>query len=102
MMYWYISASHLKSQAMITTKKIATVLAQAEDEKMLRHLLQDILTPAEIKDISERIQIVEALLKGKTQREVAHKLGVSISKVSRGSQLLQYGKGALSKVLNIL
>lgn len=80
-------------------KKIATILALATDARELQSILEDLLTPAEIKDIEERISIVQYLLVGEKQRAVARKLHVSISKVSRGSQLLHCGNGALAAAL---
>lgn len=80
-------------------KKIAAILSLAVDEKELQDILEDLLTPAEAKDLEERIAIVQHLLMGEPQRTVAKKLKVSISKVSRGSQLIQYGKGALAAAL---
>lgn len=80
-------------------KKIATTLYLAVDEHELHDILGDLLTPAETKDLAERIAIIEHLLMGSTQREVAKKLRVSISKVSRGSLLLHTGKGALAAAL---
>jgi Trp operon repressor len=82
-----------------SSAKVAKVLRRAESESELKKLLTDLLTPAELKDVHERIQIVEALLAGESQRSVAAKLGMSISKVSRGSRLIQYGTGALVKLL---
>lgn len=81
------------------SKKIASILWLATDEKELQSILEDLLTLAEVKDLEERIAIVEHLLAGETQREVAKKLHVSISKVSRGSLLLHTGKGALAAAL---
>lgn len=83
----------------LSLKRTAQILLRANDEKDLVKVLEDLLTPGEVQDLAERILIVEALLTGKPQREVAKKLGVSISKVTRGSQLLQYGNGALKKLL---
>lgn len=80
-------------------KRTAQILLRANDEKDLIKVLEDLLTPGEAQDIAERVLIVEALLSGKPQREVAKKLGVSISKVTRGSQLLQYGNGALVRCI---
>ena len=80
-------------------KKIASTLYLAMDERELHDILGDLLTPAETKDLAERIEIIECLLMGDTQREVAKKLRVSISKVSRGSLLLHTGKGALAAAL---
>lgn len=83
----------------LALKRIAKILHQAKDEKELQNLLEDLLTPAELHDINERILIVKALQEGHPQRTVAKNLGVSIAKVTRGSQLLQYGKGALAAAL---
>ncbi len=80
-------------------KRIAQMLQRTHDEKNLRELLEDLLTPAELLDLNERVLIVQALLDGKTQREVAKQLGVSIATVSRGSQVIQYGNGALTKLV---
>jgi TrpR family trp operon transcriptional repressor len=49
-----------------------------------------LLTPAEKEDIKDRIQILKGLLENTlSQRELAEKLGVSISKVTRGSNALK-------------
>ncbi|QQR54839.1 helix-turn-helix domain-containing protein [Candidatus Peregrinibacteria bacterium] len=80
-------------------KNIAAILYLADDQQELEAILQDLLTPAELKDLDERIAIIKHLLDGETQREIAKKLKVSISKVSRGSLLLHTGKGALAATL---
>jgi Trp operon repressor len=54
--------------------------------------LEDILSPQEIETIDERIKIMHALTAGKTQREIAEDLELSITTVSRGSRILQYGR----------
>ena len=81
-------------------KSIAALFMRVEDKTEIEKLIMDLLTPAEIKDVSERIKIVELLIKGETQRNIASKLGLSISTVSRGSTLVQYGKGVLLKLLS--
>ncbi|MFA6080331.1 MAG: Trp family transcriptional regulator [Candidatus Gracilibacteria bacterium] len=54
--------------------------------------LEDILSPQEIETIDERIKVMHALVAGKTQREIAEDLDISITTVSRGSRILQYGR----------
>ncbi|MBP7806611.1 helix-turn-helix domain-containing protein [Candidatus Gracilibacteria bacterium] len=54
--------------------------------------LEDILSPQEIETLDERIKIMHALSAGKTQREIAEELELSITTVSRGSRILQYGR----------
>ncbi len=64
--------------------------------------LQDLLSRHEIDDLTDRWEIVKALLEGKTQRDIRDELGVSISKISRGSTTIKYGAGAFKKVFDRL
>lgn len=52
--------------------------------------LEDMMTPQEIEALDERIKVMHALVAGKTQREIAEELELSITTVSRGSRILQY------------
>lgn len=80
-------------------KMLYRLVADIPSLKSAEKVLEDLLTPQELAVIAERLQIVKLLSKGATQREVAAELGVSISKVTRGAHVLQYGTGALSKLL---
>lgn len=66
---------------------------------MLREVLSDLLSKAEIEDIGLRCKILDQLLENKSQRGIAKNLSVSISKVTRGSQVLKYGSGAYAKIM---
>lgn len=79
-------------------KTIANFLSHVEPND-LAGVLEDILTPAEMLDIHQRLNIVESLSRGVSQREVAKELGVSVAKVNRGSRILQFGTGKLRKYL---
>ena len=48
--------------------------------------LKGILTPAELDEISTRLQIVKLIKEGLTHREIAVKLKVGIATVTRGSK----------------
>ena len=61
-------------------------------ENDLDALLEDILTPKEIVDINERIALFHGLANGETQRNIAEKLKISVTTVSRGSRIIQYGR----------
>lgn len=61
--------------------------------------LEDILTPQELESLALRIQIIKQLMKGRPHRDIAKSLGISISKVTRGSRALQYGTGGFSLIL---
>ena len=65
-------------------------------------LLEDILTPHELESLTERWQEIKLLARGMTQRDIAKKLGISISKVSRGSNALKYGTGGFARMLQKL
>jgi Trp operon repressor len=71
-------------------KNIIQEISRHKDD--LDGFLEDILSPQEIEAIDERIKIMRALTAGKTQREIAEELELSITTVSRGSRILQYGR----------
>ena len=89
--------------AVTSNKKIEeitkTIISVSKNKKNLQSFLIDILSPAEIDDISDRIHIFRELLKNNTQREVSAKLKVSIAKVTRAAYVIKYGSGVLKKVL---
>ncbi len=64
--------------------------SSVETSKELDELLWLFLTPKERKDIATRYLIVRELVQEKkTQREMAKDLGVSIAKITRGSNFLK-------------
>ena len=70
---------------------VATLL-QVKNENDMLDLLKGLLTLGELEEISRRLQIVKLLKKGLSQREVAEKLKVGISTVTRGSKEIQQGR----------
>lgn len=62
-------------------------------------LLYDLLTTKERESLAERWQIIRLLAADMPQRDIAHTLGVSISKITRGSRVLQEGRGGFLKAL---
>ncbi|MEK7591036.1 MAG: Trp family transcriptional regulator [Patescibacteria group bacterium] len=80
-------------------RALLRVLEQPRNTVEWDALLQDLLTPNERESLTERWQIVQLLANGMPQRDIADKLGVSISKITRGSRVLQEGKGGFLKAL---
>ncbi len=78
------------------------LFASVESPKEAELLLVDILTPNELDSVTERWQLVQALASGMPQRDIAKKLKVSISKITRGSRMLQYGEGGFGYFLKKL
>ena len=70
-----------------------------ESKKEAQMLLEDILTPQELESVVERWQLVQGLASGEAQRDLAQRLGISISKITRGSRALQYGSGGFRHFL---
>jgi Trp operon repressor len=76
-------------QATLRKNIIAEIQRHSGD---LDGFLEDMMTPQEIEALDERIKVMHALVAGKTQREIAEELELSITTVSRGSRILQYGR----------
>ena len=79
---------------------LADLLTGINDEKIMRAVLVDLLTPQEIGEIAERLLIIKNLLHKKAQRAIAQSLNTSIGKVSRGSRVVQFGKADWEEVLS--
>lgn len=75
------------------------LFASVKSDKEAELLLEDILTPQERDSLAERWQLIQALDKGTPQRKIAETLDVSISKITRGSRMLQYGGGGFKHFL---
>lgn len=79
-----------------------SLFSSVSSEKEAKMLLEDMLTPQELASLAERWQLIQELHKGTPQRDIAKKLGVSISKITRGSRMLQYGSGGFAHFLEKL
>ena len=66
---------------------ITKFISLAKGESRLAALLDELLTPAEIAKVHERIKIISGFQEGMTQREIVKKTGAAIATVTRGSAL---------------
>lgn len=80
-------------------EKIAGIFASEEDSDVIKNFMLEILTKSEAETLSKRWRILEMLKEGQTQRTIAKELGVSLCKVTRGSQILKNSKSAIAKYL---
>ena len=83
-------------------RELYTLFAAIKNEKEAEKFLHDMLTPQELDSVVERWQEIQLLAKGMPQREIARKLGISISKITRGSRALHHGNGAFKMMLKRL
>ena len=70
---------------------IKTVL-KIKTEKEMYDFLQGILTPKELLEIPNRLQIVKMLKRGISHHDIAGKLHVGVATVTRGSRELREGR----------
>lgn len=67
-------------------------LIKINDKKVMFDFLQGLLTPKELLEVPKRLQIVKMLKKGIQHHEIAEKLHVGVSTVTRGSREIQKGR----------
>lgn len=80
-------------------KEIANKLEKVSDSKEIFQFLTEILTESELETLSKRWRILKMLKKGRTQRDIAKELNVSLCKVTRGSKILQNKESISAKYL---
>ena len=77
---------------------LVTIFSKTTDSEDMRKLLEELLTPSEIKDLVLRWNLMKDLYRGLPQREIATSYGISLCKITRGSKILKQ-KGSYCKRL---
>ncbi|PIQ80945.1 MAG: transcriptional regulator [Candidatus Pacebacteria bacterium CG11_big_fil_rev_8_21_14_0_20_34_55] len=67
-------------------------MLQVQNQEDMLDLLKGLLTVGELEEIARRLQIVKLLKAGMSQRDIAEKLKVGITTVTRGSKELKQGR----------
>lgn len=81
-------------------KAFLNLCRDADSTDQLDQLFQFICTPEERDALAKRVELVRELLRGKkTQREISSELGISIAKITRGSNGLKMISESLSNYL---
>ena len=75
-----------------SASKIVNEIQKLQSEEEIRDFLLGVLTPGEVEEIAQRIEIVKMLKQGVNQHEIAGKLGVGVATVTRGSKELKLGR----------
>lgn len=81
-------------------KNLMKALSQLGNEKEAAALARDLMTPQEIEEFSNRLEIARLLYKGHSYQEIAEKIGVSTTTVTRVSHWLYRGCGGYWKYLS--
>ncbi len=74
-------------------------LAGREDAE---HLLQDLCTPRELEDLSQRLEVARMLDAGVSYARIQAATGASATTVARVARCLKYGSGGYRAVLDRL
>ena len=83
-------------------KELCTAIAALKTKEELKLFLEDLLTPSEVKSISERWTVVRKLEKGSSYRRIYEETGVSTATVTRVARALTSGAGGYRKALDRL
>jgi len=74
-------------------------LCQIQKDLNMRDFLDVLLTPAEMDDLSKRLQIFKRLLKGEAQQKIAEHLKVGVATVVRGAAELRAKRSKVEKMI---
>lgn len=83
-------------------KELLNIIMSMDNPDELGIFLSEILTPAELDDLSLRWKLLKDLHEGTSQRKIARKYGISLCKITRGSKILRDKHSVILKVLNNL
>ena len=78
---------------------LAATLADIDDSGFIVDFLFTPITPAELADIASRWALVKALKMKATQRKIAKDLGISLCKITKGSNVLKNPESAFARLL---
>jgi TrpR family trp operon transcriptional repressor len=81
-------------------QQLLDVILSIKSRDELESFFEEILTPAELSDLSLRWKLLKDLHAGMTQRKIAEKYGISLCKITRGSKVLKKKGSVALKVLD--
>lgn len=83
-------------------KALARAFLKLESERAVANFLRDLLTLPEIEEFANRLEMARLLKRGHSYQEVANKMKVSTTTVTRTAHWLFHGCGGYQKVLSSL
>lgn len=79
--------------------RFSAAIGSLRPASKIEALLREILTPGEFHDLALRWEIVELLVAGVSQRQIASQLGVSLCKITRGAKILKERNGIVASLV---
>lgn len=80
-------------------EELVKVFTQTKDQKAMQKLFEELFTQREKYDFALRWRLMKELYQGKTQRDIASELGISLCKITRGSKILKQEGSQFKKIL---
>ena len=82
---------------MLEISEITNIIATTESKENITSFMEELFTQSELETLSKRWRILRMLNQGKTQREIAQELKVSLCKVTRGAKILKNKNSIIAK-----
>jgi TrpR family trp operon transcriptional repressor len=79
--------------------ELTALLERAAAAGDLSKLLDELLTPTELRDLCLRMCLLRQLTDGTPQRKISETLGISLCKITRGSRILKTPGSIAAKLL---
>ncbi|MEN6309755.1 MAG: Trp family transcriptional regulator [Anaerohalosphaeraceae bacterium] len=70
-------------------EQLCSALCQIRDQKQMDQFLNEIMTLAELHDLTLRWELMRKLSLGIAQRQIASEMGISLCKITRGAKVLK-------------
>lgn len=81
-------------------RDVLNVLCQIVDIQQMQSFLEEVLTPAERRDLGLRWDLMKKLHAGVPQRQIAAELGISLCKITRGAKILRQSRSVSKSYLD--
>ncbi len=79
--------------------EIIDVFVRTTSNIEMQKLFEELFTMKEKYDIALRWRLMKELHNGKSQREIARDLGISLCKITRGSKILKQSDSQMNQIL---
>ncbi len=83
-------------------KELIEVFAEINSYDEMNKLFRELFTVKEIYDVALRWRLMKDLYRKVPQREIAHDLGISLCKITRGSKILKEDTSQCRKIIGTL
>ncbi len=90
----------MKKSTKITERRLESAFLSLKNHEECRRFLSDLLTPNELSQAVQRMEVARLLSSGYIYNEIVKQTGASTATVSRVQKTLSYGSGGYDMVLN--